>query len=130
MLIALHACDILTDVAIAAGIKANAQMIIVAPCCHKQIRKAMTVQPGWQTILSHGILMERQAELITDGLRSLLLELHGYQTKVFEFISNEHTSKNIMITAIKGKANLKAEETITAIKKEYGIDMHFLETLL
>ena len=130
MVIALHACDILTDIAIAKGIKAGAKGIVVAPCCHKQIRKAMQPQKGWQAVLQHGILQERQAELLTDGMRSLLLAAHGYQTKVFEFISLEHTSKNIMITAVKGKKDSTAMAVLEQIKAEFGIEKHYLETLL
>jgi hypothetical protein len=130
MLIALHACDIATDIAIAKGIQANARMIIVAPCCHKQIRKQMHCQTASQSILRHGILEERQAEIVTDGIRALIMEAFGYETRVFEFISTEHTPKNVMIVGTKGKANEKAWESIAAIKKDYGIDYHYLEKLV
>ena len=86
VLIALHACDIATDIAIAKGIQSNAGLIVVAPCCHKQIRKEMNCSSELAPILKHGILEERQAELVTDGIRALLMEAHGYKTKVFEFI--------------------------------------------
>jgi hypothetical protein len=52
-------------------------------------------------VLRHGILAERQAEILTDGLRALLLEMHGYRASVFEFISPEETSKNLMLAAIR-----------------------------
>lgn len=130
MVIALHACDIATDMAIAKGINSNAQYIVVSPCCHKQIRKDMKSNGCLGDILSHGILMERQAEILTDGLRSLILEAHGYKTSVFEFISSEETSKNLMITAIKGKINPKAAAEIKAIKEAFGIGEHHLEKLI
>ena len=130
MLIALHACDIATDIAIAKGIKADAEIIITAPCCHKQIRQQMQGSPTLSPILKHGILEERQAELITDGIRALLLEAYGYKTKVFEFISNEHTSKNLMITALKAEASPNALEKVNQIKQEFGIEYHYLEKLL
>ena len=130
MLIALHACDILTDVAIAKGIKSKAEVIIVAPCCHKQVRKQMNCPTDMQAILRHGILEERQAELLTDGIRSLLLEAHGYKTKVFEFISTEHTPKNVMIVATKAAPRPQALNHIKAIKESFGIGSHYLEGLL
>ncbi len=130
MLIALHACDIATDIAIAKGIKANAKIIIVAPCCHKQIRKQLAVKNEMQPILKHGILEERQAELLTDGIRALLLEAHGYKTKVFEFISTEHTPKNVMIVGIKNRPQKEALTQVARIKEHYGIDYHHLEKLL
>lgn len=130
VLIALHACDIATDIAIAKGIHSNAKLIVVAPCCHKQIRKAMNCQSELSSILKHGILEDRQAELITDGIRALLLEVHGYKTKVFEFISTEHTAKNLMIVATKAEVNMEALDKVEAIKKSFGIEEHYLETLL
>ena len=130
MLIALHACDTATDVAIAKGIRSGAEAIIVAPCCHKQVRKQMACRTDMQAILRHGILEERQAELLTDGIRSLLMEAHGYQTKVFEFISTEHTAKNLMIVGTKGKRNEQALDQVEAIKRDYGIAYHYLERLL
>jgi len=130
MLIALHACDIATDLAIAKGIRAQTQLIVVAPCCHKQIRKAMHLEGSTKALLKHGILEERQAEIVTDSIRSLLMESEGYSTKVFEFISSEHTGKNLMITGEKAQPKKQALETVAAIKQMYGIKEHFLESLL
>jgi hypothetical protein len=139
MLIALHACDTATDLALATGILNQAKIIVAAPCCHKQIRKEMLAQNELAPILQHGILAERQAEILTDGIRALLLEAEGYQTKVFEFISSEHTAKNVMITAIKpendrsGARQMRREKALaqkTALKTGFGIKEHFLEHLL
>jgi SAM-dependent methyltransferase len=130
MLIALHACDTATDIAIAKGIRSGAKIIVVAPCCHKQLRKQLNVKNEMQPILRHGILEERQAELLTDGIRALLMEAHGYKTKVFEFISTEHTPKNVMIVGIKSKPKPEALAQVEAIKKHYGIGFHALEQLI
>lgn len=130
--IALHACDVATDMAIAAGVKAGARWIIVSPCCHKQIRRAMTKTDSPSSpILTHGIHLERMAELITDTIRALLLESRGYRTKIFEFIASDHTGKNLMITATyTGKPDLNALSQVAALKREYGISEHYLEGLL
>jgi Methyltransferase domain len=134
VLIALHACDTATDLAIYKGLETQAQAIIVAPCCHKQIRKEMNTQNELADILKHGILEERQAEIVTDGIRALLMESKGYKTQVFEFISTEHTPKNVMITAIKSKTTPEKQnkvlERVAAIKLGFGIKAHFLEHLL
>lgn len=130
MVIALHACDIATDMAIAQGINGDAKVIVVSPCCHKQIRKAMNTKGPLQHILKQGIMQERLAEWITDTIRVLLLEAHGYRTKIFEFISSEHTAKNLLITAVKTKPRKEALQEIEAIKAAYGIERHYLETLL
>lgn len=134
ILIALHACDTATDDAIYRGIKSEAELIVCAPCCHKQIRKAMNVTNELSNVTRFGILKERQAEIITDSLRAMILEAFGYKTNVFEFISLEHTPKNVMIVGKKvHKSNPGKQQilnNIAAIKKLYGIDKHYLETLL
>lgn len=134
VLIALHACDTATDEAIFRGIKSNASLIVCAPCCHKQIRTAFNVTNELSYVVNHGILKERQAEIITDALRALIMESFGYKTRIFEFISTEHTPKNLMIVGRKIENTLKDKEliheNIKAIKNVYGIDKHYLEKLL
>ena len=99
LLIALHACDTATDDALHQGIRAGASLILAAPCCHKEIRAQLVLPPVLREVLRHGILAEREAEIVTDGIRALLLEIHGYKAGVFEFIAPEHTGKNLMIAA-------------------------------
>jgi hypothetical protein len=129
MVVALHACDIATDMAIAYGIQNHAEYIVLAPCCQKQIRKSMSGDHVLSPVIKHGILEERLAEMLTDGMRALFLQAKGYQTKVFEFISLEHTQKNVMITAKKGKPDPKAMIQFEEIKKTFGIEYHYLEKL-
>lgn len=134
MLIALHACDTATDLALATGIFSHARILVVAPCCHKQIRKDMDTRNELGPVLRYGILEERQAEIVTDGIRALLLEANGYKTNVFEFISTEHTAKNVMITAVQdaraGGREAGALAKVEAIKAGFGIKRHYLEYLL
>lgn len=134
MLIALHACDTATDDAIAKGIAAKATHIICAPCCHKQIRKQMRPDNILNEITKHGILLERQAEMVTDTIRALLLEAHGYKTTVFDFIEAEHTPKNVLIVGkLKSFSQQVFEENMVKVKelkKMFGIEMHYLEGLL
>jgi len=135
--IALHACDTATDDAIFKGIAADASLIAVAPCCHKQVRREMEAgKPAAEldVLLRHGIFLERQAEMVTDTLRALLLELNGYRTKVFEFVSDAHTPKNNLIVAEKdGRAGRDREAVlrqISEIKAMFGVRKHYLEGLL
>lgn len=133
MLIALHACDTATDDAIAKGIKAGAAIIVCAPCCHKQIRQQLKGRAFDNPILKYGIYKERFFEMVTDTLRALILETHGYKSNLFEFISSEHTSKNVMLTAIKSNTTnggINAQEKIDQIKSQLGIDFHYLERLV
>ncbi|MGI2171435.1 class I SAM-dependent methyltransferase [Shewanella sp. MF05960] len=133
IMIALHACDIATDYALHMGIQTGAEIIMCSPCCHKQIRPQMQSPQLLAPLLQHGIHLGQEAEMITDGLRALLLEAHGYDTQVFEFISLEHTSKNKMILAQKRKQprdNSAILQQIADIKAFYGINEQCLETLL
>lgn len=138
VVIALHACDTATDDAIAKGVLAGASTIVVSPCCHKQIRREMesnksNARNDLDFMLDHGIYRERTAEMVTDGLRGLMLEYHGYAVKIFEFISGEHTAKNILIVATKAKTPaLRAQilERIQAAKSYFGIKHHYLEQFL
>ncbi len=137
ILIALHACDTATDDAIYKGITAQADLIVVAPCCHKQIRREMEKNKASNELdflMKHGIFLERQAEMVTDGIRAMILEYFGYKTKVFQFISDAHTPKNVLVVGIKGKINPKKQakilEKLKATKAYFGIDYHHLEKLL
>ena len=116
VLIALHACDTATDDAIAVGIAANATLIVIAPCCQKELRPQLHAAPVLAPALRHGIFQERHAEFATDALRALLLEWAGYDTKVFEFISTEHTVKNVMIAATKHTRTARTEEAARAVR--------------
>jgi Methyltransferase domain len=133
IMIALHACDIATDYALHMGIRTGAEIIMCSPCCHKQIRPQLKSPPLLAPLLQYGIHLGQEAEMITDSLRALLLEANGYDTKVFEFISMEHTSKNKMILAQKRKSprdNSAVLKQIADIKRFYGIDEQCLESLL
>ncbi|SFG95318.1 class I SAM-dependent methyltransferase [Pedobacter insulae] len=137
LLIALHACDTATDDAIYKGIQAGAELIVVAPCCHKQIRREIEqhkVKNDVSFLTKYGIFLERQAEMVTDGIRALILEYFGYKTKVFEFISDAHTPKNVLVVGIKGKEQgaKSKDETLQKIKEAkayFGIGYHHLERL-
>jgi protein-L-isoaspartate O-methyltransferase len=135
VVIALHACDTATDDALAKGIEAKASLIVVAPCCHKQIRRAIEkskTPTAIDFITRHGIYLEREAEMITDSLRILILEYFGYKCKAVEFIADAHTHKNVMLIAQKTKLerNPAALEKINAAKIFFGIEQHYLEKLL
>ena len=137
ILIALHACDTATDDALAAGIRAGASMILVAPCCQKEIRSQVdqsTASSPLRDLLRHGIFAERHAEMATDAIRVLLMERAGYRVRVCEFVAPEHTAKNIMLIATR-----KTEKTgstgsydrrISELKSFYGIRHHRLQQLL
>ncbi|OPJ55931.1 class I SAM-dependent methyltransferase [Alkalithermobacter paradoxus] len=125
IVMSLHACDTATDMALGLGVRSEAKAIVVVPCCHKEILsqyKYDEINP----ILKHGVFKARFADLITDGLRSLLLEGYGYDVSVVEYISPLDTPKNLMIRGIKKKdENKKALDEYYALKKLLGVDPTF-----
>ena len=132
ILIALHACNTATDDAIIKGIESGAKLIICAPCCHKQIRQEMEKSKVVDAITRYGIFMERQAVMITDAIRALILEYFGYKTQVMEFIEMEHTPKNVLLVGRKSDAPVDKDailRQIEALKKQYGIERHYLEKI-
>ncbi len=133
VLIALHACNTATDDAIASGIRAGAELIVCAPCCHKQIRQEMERSGKVDFITRYGIFLERQAVMITDTIRTLILEYFGYKTQVMEFIEMEHTPKNVLLVGRKTSKNAKDPkilQQIAVLKQQYGIEKHYLEEAL
>ena len=136
IMIALHACDTATDVAMHRGVTAGAAVILCSPCCHQELRPQLTSPPVLAPLLRHGIHMATQAEMLTDALRALLLQTAGYDTRVFEFISPEQTSKNRMVLAVRRDkplppAQMQAvREELAALKAFFGVRQQTLETLL
>jgi hypothetical protein len=137
VVIALHACDTATDDALAKAVAVGASRMVVAPCCHKQIRRDM--HPPAATLplmLRHGTYAERLSEMVTDSLRVALLEAEGYRCKLFEFIADAHTPKNVMIVAEKLAQSRPASQhaelmaAIATLKETFGIDRHALEDRL
>ncbi|GDY00875.1 methyltransferase [Planctomycetota bacterium] len=136
VLVALHACNTATDHAIRRGVQSRARLIVVAPCCHQEVRPQLASPEPLAEVMRHGILAEKMAEWATDGLRALVLEWAGYSTKVIEFVSSEHTGKNLMIAGVRGEAvpepeaKAKLGAKIAAFREFFGIRRHALDALL
>lgn len=102
MVVTLHACDTATDYALAKAVGWNAGVILSVPCCQHELNRQ--IRGGvLSPIMDYGILKERFAALLTDGLRAKYLESMGYETQVLEFIDMEHTPKNILLRAVKSR---------------------------
>jgi hypothetical protein len=96
----LHACDTATDEAIALGIKSEASLLMIVPCCQSEILNQLQTHP-LKAITRHGVFEVKLADLLTDAIRVLLLEANGYKVTVVEFVSPIHTPKNLMLLAEK-----------------------------
>jgi SAM-dependent methyltransferase len=123
MLVSLHACDTATDEAIAAGVRLGAESIVVAPCCHHELAAQISGQKD--ALLRHGLLLGRQADLVTDALRAAALEMLGYSVDVIEFVSAEHTAKNLMLRAERSPSDPRAERAAAEyieLRDRWGVD--------
>jgi SAM-dependent methyltransferase len=116
LVVSLHACDTASDEAIAAGVRLGADAIVVAPCCHRELAGQIAARTEKDAVLRHGLLLGRQADLLTDALRASALEALGYRVDVIEFVSTEHTAKNVMIRAVRAPSARRAERA----RREYA----------
>ncbi len=135
IVLALHACDNATDEALMKGITENAKHIIAVPCCQQDLQKRMKkedLHPLLKSYTKHKILKERTCDLTTDTFRSMLLELHGYDCQVLQYISTEHTAKNIMIKASKSDKAIDPllQVAYQELKESWGGIIPVLEELL
>ncbi len=131
IVLALHACDTATDEALALGVKHGASIIMTAPCCHKHLHQQLESRAPFEPVMRQGILKQRMGDILTDSFRALLLRIMGYKTDVVEFISSEHTGRNLMIRAVKKTEVGEAEfvKEYNDLKAFWGVTP-YLETLL
>lgn len=133
ILIALHACDTATDDAIFSGIKCGSKVIVIAPCCQKELRSQLRFPEQASGLNDFGLLLERETESVTDGIRALLLGDSGYKVKMLEFVAPEHTPKNNMIAAVRKTGHVQSETALgqaDSLMKLYGVSSQRLHSLL
>ena len=109
MVVTLHACDTATDFALDKAVEWNAKVILSVPCCQHELNSQIHNEL-MEPVLKYGLLKERMAALLTDGLRAGLLEEAGYQVQILEFIDMEHTPKNLLIRAVKDGKKVKTNQ--------------------
>jgi hypothetical protein len=132
IVLALHACDTATDEAIALGITTAAPVILCAPCCHHHLHQQLRTVDPFKPVFQHGILEQRLGDVLTDTLRALVLTLLGYKCDVIEFVSAEHTTRNVMLRAVRRAPPAPpphAAEEYQALCRYWGVTP-YLATLL
>ena len=122
LVVSLHACDTATDEALAQAVRWGADAILAVPCCQKEAYRQLE-SALLAPLLRHGLAKERFAALVTDALRAQLLELAGYRTQLVEFVELEHTAKNVLIRAVRGKpAGADVRRAYEELRDSLGLD--------
>jgi len=127
---ALHACNTATDDAIRFALHKQAKFIVLVPCCQAEVAAVLNRnknQSFGKTPLSeiwrHPIHTREFGSLLTNVLRCLQLEAHGYQVTVTELVGWEHSMKNELIIArAKGSSRKNAYERLEQILRELNLE--------
>ena len=121
MVVTLHACDTATDYALLKAVRWGAKVILSVPCCQHELNGKISCE-ALAPIMDYGLLKERFAALLTDGIRAKLLEEQGYHVQILEFIDMEHTPKNILLRAVYTgkKAGTKSVDACDALLGSAG----------
>lgn len=131
---ALHACNTATDDAIRFALTKNAKHIVLVPCCQAEVAATMRARKSeslGKTALAelwrHPIHTRELGSHLSNVLRCLLLESHGYQVTVTELVGWEHSMKNELIIATKsgaksGRPQQIARERAESILREFNIE--------
>jgi len=126
LVLALHACDTATDDALERAVRSRAAYILAAPCCQHDLQTQLdrnNAPAHHEILLRHGIVRERLGDLLTDTLRAEILRAHGYRTDVIEFVSAEHTAKNLMIRAVyTGQPDPDAADAAQRLAEAWGVE--------
>jgi predicted RNA methylase len=105
-LLALHACDTATCDAIVLGVRHEAALIAVAPCCQAELARAWAALDarapghGLRAVHAHPHLRREVGAHVTDALRAALLGAAGYRATPMELVGSEHTPKNTLVRAV------------------------------
>ncbi|MCE2858855.1 MAG: SAM-dependent methyltransferase [Oxalobacteraceae bacterium] len=127
---ALHACDTATDDAITFALKKKARFIVLVPCCQAEVAATLRRLKGQSLardvlteIWRHPIHTREFGSHLTNVLRCLQLEAHGYQLNVTELVGWEHSMKNELIVAsYKDLPRERAVSKLRRLLQELGID--------
>src|SRR5579863_9016707 len=120
---ALHACDTATDEAILFALKHEAKYVALVPCCQAELARELESAHGTMAQLwRHPIQRREFGAHLTNVLRGLYLEAHGYKVRVTEFTGFEHTQKNEMLFAERHqRSNPRARAEFDKLVQEIGV---------
>ena len=120
---ALHACDTATDDAILFGLRHQAKVIALVPCCQAEVARALEEKKGaLDQLWRHPIQRREFGAHVTNVMRGLFLESHGYKVRVTELVGWEHSLKNELILAERHqRSNAMAKAQLDRLVDELGV---------
>jgi len=126
---ALHACDTATDDAIRFALKHDAKAVALIPCCQAEAAQSLSdLQGPLDALWRHPIQRRAFGAQITNTIRALLLEAHGYKVRLTEFTGFEHTQKNELILAERvQKSNAQAKAQLSRLLEQVPIKLGILD---
>jgi len=104
VVVALHACDTATDDALARAVRWESPVVLAAPCCHHDLQTQIAASGSpspYGLVTRYGLLRERFVDVLTDSVRATLLRTVGYRVDTVEFVSDEHTNRNLMLRGVR-----------------------------
>jgi SAM-dependent methyltransferase len=134
LVLALHACDTATDEALAQAVRWQSRAICSVPCCHHHLQTQLGTEVSPQVfrpVLRHNILRERLGDVLTDAFRAQVLAALGYRAEVIEFVSPEHTAKNLMIRALHTRGQDTSEQLrcLEALRAYWSVEPYLVQLL-
>jgi hypothetical protein len=131
MVTALHACDTATDDAIRFALRHDAKVIALVPCCQAEVARLLDGQQGpMRQLWRHPIQRREFGAHVTNVIRGLVLEAHGYKVRVTELTGLEHSMKNELILAERHqRSNAQARGELTRLIDQLGVKPALLDVM-
>ena len=131
MVTALHACDTATDDAIRFALRHEAKVVALVPCCQAEVARLLEGEGGpLRQLWRHPIQRREFGAHLTNVIRGLVLEAHGYKVRVTEFTGLEHTMKNELILAERHqRSNAQARGELDRLVAQFGVRPALLDVM-
>lgn len=131
MVTALHACDTATDDAIRFALRHDARTIALVPCCQAEVSRLLQGQAGaLRQLWRHPIQRREFGAHVTNVIRGLVLESHGYKVRVTELTGLEHSLKNELIIGERHqRSNAQARTELERLIEQLGVRPALLDVM-
>lgn len=127
MMVTLHACDTATDYALDYALRNGIPHILSVPCCQHEVNLSIRKGGDLDIFMGHGLFKERMSALLTDAIRTEILESCGYEVDVIEFVDLSHTPKNLMLRCRLKQKRIPDLSRLKELQERYGFEQTLLK---